>query len=256
MVEEDTTCPTCERDDFETEKGMKIHHTLKHRESISGFEFVCDACGNTMYDEENKEQKYHFCDRDCYDDWATKEKITLVCNECSENFDVHECESHRKFCTDECYWDSLNGITGEDHPRWVDRIEKVCNYCEEDFKVRPCEEYRQHCSRECMANTYSEERSGDFFSWWRGGSIHTDQYGVEWIEAREKALYRDDYLCTDCEMSNKVHNNTYNKNLEVHHIVPVRTFKDYTAAHELTNLRTLCVPCHRRIETELRNKNV
>jgi predicted HNH restriction endonuclease len=40
--------------------------------------------------------------------------------------------------------------------------------------------------------------------------------------------------------------------LDVHHIVPFRTFKgDWRKANELSNLITLCRNCHRKAEVSL-----
>ncbi|MFD1512671.1 hypothetical protein [Halomarina rubra] len=39
-------CPTCERDDFVSETGMKRHHTMAHGESLVDDSPACD-CGAT-----------------------------------------------------------------------------------------------------------------------------------------------------------------------------------------------------------------
>ncbi len=59
--------------------------------------------------------------------------------------------------------------------------------------------------------------------------------GRDWSMVREKALWRDSHICKDC--------GTQNCRLEVHHIQPL--YKGGT--NELSNLRTLCVKCHRAV---------
>jgi len=65
---EDVECPTCGRDDFETERGMKYHHTRKHGESLSRVSFSCDCCGEEFernQSEVNDSSEYHYCSLDC-----------------------------------------------------------------------------------------------------------------------------------------------------------------------------------------------
>ena len=56
-----------------------------------------------------------------------------------------------------------------------------------------------------------------------------------WKGLRQLALRRDGWQCVSCGARGR---------LEVDHIKPVRTHPDLS--FELTNLQTLCVPCHTR----------
>jgi len=62
--------------------------------------------------------------------------------------------------------------------------------------------------------------------------------GKRWVEARKAALQRD-RVCQSCGSSDDLH---------VHHIRPVRTFDDFTDAHDINNLVVLCSSCHRKWE--------
>jgi 5-methylcytosine-specific restriction endonuclease McrA len=58
--------------------------------------------------------------------------------------------------------------------------------------------------------------------------------GAQWTMIRKAALRRDAHTCQDCSKTDC--------RLEVHHLVPLCKGGD----NRLTNLKTLCVPCHRR----------
>lgn len=58
---------------------------------------------------------------------------------------------------------------------------------------------------------------------------------ARWKVVRKAAKDRDGWKCVQCGARGR---------LEVDHIQPVRTHPDL--AYELTNLQTLCTPCHSR----------
>lgn len=79
---------------------------------------------------------------------------------------------------------------------------------------------------------------------WRGG--YSRRYGPGWATARE-AVNERDTVCQHCG-----HDGSESR-LEVHHITPVRRFredpeKDLREAHELENLVLLCRRCHGKVE--------
>lgn len=60
-----------------------------------------------------------------------------------------------------------------------------------------------------------------------------------WLDLRQKALVRDNFLCVHC-----LKNGIETMAKEVDHIIEV--LDDVTLAYELNNLQSLCVPCHRK----------
>ena len=58
---------------------------------------------------------------------------------------------------------------------------------------------------------------------------------ARWKGVRLEAKRRDGWKCVQCGEQGR---------LEVDHIIPVRTAPE--RAYDLTNLQTLCVPCHSR----------
>ena len=86
----------------------------------------------------------------------------------------------------------------------------------------------------------SESTAGSDNPNWRGG--YSPRYGPGWATARERALDRDG-ACQHCGHEGE------ETPLEVHHIVPVRAFRespdaDLEDAHDQSNLVTLCKRCH------------
>ena len=84
---------------------------------------------------------------------------------------------------------------------------------------------------------------------WTGSPI---DYGPNWLVQRELARARDGYRCQVCGAPEQ------GRSHDVHHKVPFRSFqatlgrRAWEQANQLTNLVTLCHPCHRRAETAVR----
>jgi 5-methylcytosine-specific restriction endonuclease McrA len=86
----------------------------------------------------------------------------------------------------------------------------------------------------------SESTAGEANPNWRGG--YDGRYGPVWGPARDTVVERDE-ICQNCgEDGNE-------RQLQVHHIIPVRAFRDSSDvsladAHDLSNLVLLCTQCH------------
>lgn len=95
---------------------------------------------------------------------------------------------------------------------------------------------RSEETRERMSESTAGEKNPN----WRGG--YSRRYGSGWAVAREKVRERDG-VCKHCGHDGRT------RRLEVHHVVPVRRFRDdpdrsLESAHELANLVLLCRRCH------------
>ena len=100
MSSENTTCPTCGRDDFKSENGMKVHHNLVHDESLSVVERECDECGETF--ECKQSQPGRFCSYDCLYE-SRRDQTELECPCCGDTFHVDPSDAdRRKYCSYEC----------------------------------------------------------------------------------------------------------------------------------------------------------
>lgn len=147
----DHNCPTC-GDKFPSERGLKIHHSNKHDETIAGVVVACDGCGGLF----------------------------------------------------------------RRHPSNVN--ESGGNYC----------------GRECHPGAPPGRKNPN----WKGG--YEPYYGENWLEQRRKALERDGHTCQSCGHAPS----DDDRDLDVHHIRPLRTFDDLEDANALDNLVSLCRSCH------------
>ena len=83
---------------------------------------------------------------------------------------------------------------------------------------------------------------------WNGGV--SQNYGDCWDSFRCKTLERDNYCCQSCGISQDELDNW----LCVHHIKPLNEFNiedgddTFEDAHDLSNLISLCIPCHMKLE--------
>jgi len=263
-------CPTCGRDDFESERGMRYHHATVHDESLAKKEYNCTQCGDGFerlkYSMRNTEKP--FCSQECQGKWIKENrdkedhgswnggKETYTCHQCDDEFERKPCHitDGRKFCSRKCFkkWVKNNGdkVGAE-----VTSVTVSCETCSTEFQriQYHLEKNNNHfCSRECYGEWLSEHNSGEDNPCWKGGTHH--YYGKLWNQQREKAIERDGEQCVDCGMSRHEHYEERDKDLEVHHIQPFRTFNDSEKANKLSNLVTLCTMCHREREGRKKKK--
>lgn len=98
-------------------------------------------------------------------------------------------------------------------------------------------------SRETRAKM-SKSTAGSANPNWKGG--YSRYYGPGWAIARQRIRERD-VVCQACG-----HDDSENR-LEVHHIIPVRTFREaadanVSEAHQPSNLILLCNSCHTKAD--------
>lgn len=244
------SCPTC-GDAFETCHGMKVHHTMTHGESLARETKECRNCGETfeVFRSRSNTGRGKYCSRQCQKE---DESRSVECAECGRSMEIqrHRHEKYsRFFCSVECEssWKAANQ-RGENHHQY-DRVEVECHVCGGEMEIHP---YRVKstdrfvCSAECWGGLQSERFSGSSHPRWKGGPV--GHYGSEWKSAREARIAKDSGECVVCGLTREKHREKYGQDLEVHHIRPVRTFENPEEAHEIENLRTMCIPCHRTWE--------
>jgi DEAD/DEAH box helicase domain-containing protein len=76
-----------------------------------------------------------------------------------------------------------------------------------------------------------------------------NNYGPDWNRIRDRVRARDKYTCQVCGAveSNRQH--------DVHHKIPFRSFPSYVEANRMENLTTLCPTCHHKVEQNVRMKS-
>jgi 5-methylcytosine-specific restriction endonuclease McrA len=141
----------------------------------------------------------------------------------------------------------------ERNKKHSDRGEKVdvcCAQCDQNDRIyqsvaRQNENY--FCCVECMGKYYSEHNRGKNHPSWKGGSDQTEFYsGGEWRKVRSEL--RSELNC--CEKCG-INSDEFERELDAHHIKPIRKFENPHDAHTKSNLVLLCRSCHNEVESEL-----
>lgn len=185
----------------------------------------------------------------------------IVCERsgCEETREVAPSRVERsRFCSQKCQnkWFRESGAySGKNNPSWDGGpVEIVCgrNGCEETREVSPAQlERSRFCSKKCQNKWMCEtdENVGENHHQYKGGGPWS--YGPNWEGQREKARKRDGYTCQSCGISEDDHS----RELSVHHIKPIRWFRDkfdgpewYEKGNDLDNVITLCDSCHPKWE--------
>jgi len=177
-------CPwdECSRDDFTTERGMKIHHSRVHGESIAGVRVECAWCGKDKRVDNHLTDRNErfFCGSGCKGAWQSenisgeehhcwKPLVMIECEACGEGFEV---EAHaadgRRFCSNQC-----GGLAGKDNPMWDGGKEATeCDHCSSVYHVDPCDvDGTRFCSEKCKHQWQSEHLVGAATHNWKGGMV-------------------------------------------------------------------------------------
>lgn len=117
-----------------------------------------------------------------------------------------------------------------------------CNWCGKSIVKYKSTVYKiNFCGFDCYGKWCSVNRSKDNNPNWRGGNI--SYRGADWRIIKLKVLERANFKCEKCGVSNV--------SLQVHHIVPFRTFKEYRTANYMSNLIAVCISCHKKMEAQI-----
>ena len=98
-----------------------------------------------------------------------------------------------------------------------------------------------------MFRNIARLQSGKNHPRWTGGKKY-DTSKESWMSLARKIRQRDKNKCTKCGISGDEHKKLYNRSLSVHHIVPFVLSNDNSPS----NLKTLCIKCHRIVENQFK----
>jgi len=147
---------------------------------------------------------------------------TGTCETCGDEFRYYPSVRDGQFCSEAC-----------SHEPTKRQVSVTCPNCGTEFERRASLN-SVYCSPAC---------------WGEDLYVGTDtSYGGRWYRQRRRALRRDNFRCTICGITQAAHRRETGRELDVHHVVPVRLFIKWerppSDAHELRNLRTVCRACH------------
>jgi hypothetical protein len=129
---EETVCPTCGRDDFNSESGVRRHHTIQHDERLPNL--ICEKCGSKFY-YKSRRAKCDDCIQEEKEERRRREEAKPVeCewDDCDERF--HK-DRHMNI-----HYKSKHGETiakypnqNKDYGSMSDQYREPCPNCGEEF---------------------------------------------------------------------------------------------------------------------------
>lgn len=263
-------CPTCGRDDFSSEKGVKIHHKLAHGESIAGVLKICPICGVEYRTKPHNADRLKTCgDAGCSSQYRSENysgenhgswnggKATVACSYCGREKQVKQYQlerSDRFFCDQDCtiQWKQDTDLSGEQSGAWKGGLVTVeCATCgrEKDVKPYRTKNHDRHfCTQACKAEWQQTHLSGQGNPRWNGGfSVYARVSATisdrSWAAISNGVRGRDG-VCKMCGDSAE----DIGHKLDVHHIVPLRA----GGTHDKQLLTSLCRSCHMTVEAYTR----
>ena len=131
---EQVACPTCGRDDFDSQNAMRTHHTLSHGESLLAETTKCEQCGEQF--EPRSDTNGRFCSRDCANEFRRHDRKEHTCKECGDTFKALPSDN-REFCSRKCF-------------NRTQRDQKTlrCANCDRPFRAQK-NRNPDHCGRSC-----------------------------------------------------------------------------------------------------------
>lgn len=207
--------------------------TPKHTSKLPNC--TCGQCNTEFYVKPSQLKRGHgkYCSRTC-SYLSQQNRVDCVCNQCGKLFQESVSkmkEGKGKYCSKFCYGNSKQN-----------QVECICKQCGGLFTVIPAYIKRgggKYCSQIC----HGIASRGKGHPLWRGGLRRSR--GSNWSVQKKLAYTRDKGICQHCgkkPVKGK-------RKFQVHHIKPYREFNDdFLKANKLTNLITLCQPCHSKAE--------
>ena len=216
----------------------------------------CAHCGADIlrYPYQIKARDRHFCNNNCFAEYLKTltgpaapcyKAVTVPCRTCGKDIQQppHHIKTHKNhFCSRECHHAFKASIS----------ITVRCHTCGKEFSRQPshARKVKHHfCGFECEAEWLKRVATGVNNPNWKGGAAK--YYGPTWNKQMRAARKRDGYCCQACGISQKKHG----RSLDVHHIVPFKTFnyipgenESHLQANALDNLISLCRSCHTKME--------
>ncbi|MFB1064149.1 HNH endonuclease [Natrinema sp. H-ect4] len=235
-------CPTCGKS-LRTTQGMRQHHTKVHGDPLPNR--TCSGCETEFYDPKAQRDYCESCNPNGGEhngNWSNATE-TADCKRCGSTFSYYPSSKKGVYCS-ECV-EAAEGLLPDNYAVKGDRITVRCQSCGNSLEVRPARVDEQKrgffCTLDCYGDWLSENVVGPDHHQWEGGTI---EYGRPWWRIRRRALERDGYTCQYCGAEKA----ELDRNPDVHHLQPVRSYDNPEDAHTMENVLTLCRSCHRRAE--------
>lgn len=169
--------------------------------------------------------------------------VDVNCVFCNKSFkkrtgDYNRTEKSGKkhFCSKEC---SANSHY----------VELKCSTCGKVYRRKKSRIYGKEynfCSRECQDKNIDYILRGNEHYFYKDGKSSGNR-GKGWKRIRKQIRKRDNNTCQHCGITK----DELNRELDVHHVIPYRKFKNSEEANSLENLIALCPSCHHKEEHKI-----
>lgn len=263
MSEEDVECPACGKG-FEEQETLNRHYGCMqddvHEGSIAYEKDNCNICGDEYEYYPNQSEGVTCGDEECLKQIQSIKHSGENNPNYGKDFSGDNNPFYGKEHTEETKQEMSDakqgennpfyGLTGKEHPTYGHRHTEETKQKMSDAKTKSVREYLSKINSGENHPMYGV--TGEEHHCWKENT--TTKFSPTFYRNRPKVLERDEYECRVCEMSNKEHNNHYNKNLMVHHIIPRSEFIDESdkrppnKAAQMNNLISVCENCHKPIE--------
>lgn len=235
-----TECPTCGRDDFKSDRGMRTHLSAVHDERIRA-EITCEYCGDTFKVKPYREDSARFCSASCRSsntaDQRESNKAVWTCENCESTFERYRSQGSGdvpRFCSTDCLYEFRSrALSGENAPGWEGGrlVTTDCEYCDSTIELYKSDARdKRFCSKKCYDDWQrdtSEMTCGRLYT-----IIRSCLPGQSWETTRTHTLGDSCVLCGS------------GSDLQAHHIIPVLA----GGTNEPWNLLTVCTGCHPSVE--------
>lgn len=150
----------------------------------------------------------------------------------------------QRFCSKRCWYRWHRGTNNEQ----TKRITITCDACHATFQKIPSHVWPtfNYCSDKCARSQHGRTITGPLHPNWRGGAL--EGRGPAWRSLRRRVIDRQSGQCGSCGMTEAEHHARYGRSFHVHHLRPYRLESDNAES----NLTAVCIPCHGRLEGQLR----
>lgn len=239
-------CKMCDRI-FSTERGVKLHMTKTHSATPISWNF-CNQCDYPIIDDPRSPgDKYcsESCSKEAFSEERSCKKVDIECKRCGNIRRVYPYRAEKEF---------PDGFMQNCKKCMERKVDVECSTCSKDVTIQ---RYRldtadnHFCSEKCENKWRSKNYKKEKHPRWTGGYPDIP-FGVNWENNREECISRDTG-CFVCGMTREESVEKYERDLEVHHIIPRKTFYrskelNINQANALENLMTLCIEHHRKAE--------
>lgn len=203
-------CPSC-GSCYDTKRGMKVHHSKVHGESISGELINCTWCDDTFrkYESDIESDENHFCCRDCQTSWQSKNwcgenspRSTLKpvdCDVCGDEVLRPKWQREKNdtfLCSDKCRAVKMKQVNTEGDSSGFDYS---CTNCREIFtRSGRIEGDNKFCSNECQSEYFTGEHNP---SWKEPEETECVECGDTFIIEKVKGYYKRVTCSNNCKDS-------------------------------------------------------